>query len=145
MLDCCNSILAGLSATEISRLYRIQNNAVRLVLGKSKRDHISPLPQHLHWLAIPARIDYKIATLAYRHFYGSLPPNLYSTLVIYQPSLSLRSSHEKLLKVPRKNMKAFGHRFCRYQATTVWNLLPSAACQSHSFASFKTNLKPTSL
>lgn len=43
---------------------------------------------------IPARIDYKSITLAYRRFDASFPPYLSSVLVIYQPSRSLRSSHE---------------------------------------------------
>ena len=109
-LDDCNSVFGGLPAAEITRLQRIHNNATRLVLRKSKRDHVSPLLQRLHWLSIPARIDYKVATLAYRHLEGSLPPYLSSTLFLYQPSRSLRSSQEKLLKVPRENLKAFGHR-----------------------------------
>lgn len=118
-LDYCNSIFVGLPETEINRLQRIQNNAASLALRKSKRDHVSLLLQHLHWLLIPARIDYKIATLAYRHFDGSLPSYLSSALVINQPSRSLRSTHEKLLKVPRQNLKAFGRRSFSYQAPTV--------------------------
>ena len=114
-LDDCNSVFGGLPAAEITRLQRIHNNATRLVLRKSKRDHVSPLLQRLHWLSIPARIDDKVATLAYRHLEGSLPPYLSSTLFIYQPSRSLRSSQEKLLKVPRENLKAFGHRSFGYQ------------------------------
>ena len=67
-LDYCNATLTGLPAVEINRLQRVQNNAARLVLKKSQRDNVSPLLQRLHWLPIPARIDDKIATFAYRHF-----------------------------------------------------------------------------
>ena len=68
----------------------------------------------------------KIATLkTYRHFDGTLPPYLSSTLKTYQPSRSLRLNDEKLLKVPRMNLKSFGYRSFSYQAPTVWNSLPS--------------------
>jgi hypothetical protein len=110
-LDYCNATLAGLPAVERNRLQRVQNSAARLVMKKSKRDHVSPLLQRLHWLPIPARIDYKIATLAYRHFEDSLPPYLSSALSIYHPSRSLRSSSEKLLKVPRKKSKVIWSAF----------------------------------
>ena len=71
-LDYCYATLAGLPATHIAHLQRIQNNAARLVLQKSKR-HVTPLLKQLHWLPIQTRIDYKLATLAFRHFDGSLP------------------------------------------------------------------------
>ena len=88
-LDYCNYALADLSAIEINRSQRVQNNAARLVLKKSKRDHVSPLLLHLHWLPIPARIDYKIATFAYRHFEVSLQAHLSSALDQHLPSFSL--------------------------------------------------------
>ena len=83
-LDYCNATLAGLPATHIARLQRIQNNAARLVLQKSKRQHVTPLLKQLHWLPIQTRIDYKLATLAFRHFDGSLPQYLSSRLDIYR-------------------------------------------------------------
>ena len=64
-LDYCNATLADLPATHISRLQRIQNNAARLVLQKSKRQHVTPLLKQLHWLPIQTRIDYKLATLCF--------------------------------------------------------------------------------
>ena len=128
-LDYCNATLAGLPAIHISRLQRIQNNAARLVLQKSKRQHVTPLLKQLHWLPIQTHIDYKLATLAFRHFDGSLPQYLSSRLDIYQPSRSLRSSNDRLLRVPR----------C-YQGPVVWNSLPTDLKLSSSL-SFKSRLK----
>ena len=67
-LDYCNSILAGLPLKKISRLQRVQNNAAKLVLRKSKYDHVTPLLQELHWLPIKFWPQYKIATFVYRFF-----------------------------------------------------------------------------
>ena len=50
--DYCNATLEGLPATHIARLQRIQNNAARLVLQNSKRQHVTPLLKILHWLPI---------------------------------------------------------------------------------------------
>ena len=100
-LDYCNSVFIGLPADQIARLQRVQNNAARLVFKKRRRDHVTPLLKELHWLPVKFRCQYKTATLAYRHFDGSLPPYLSSSLCTYEPSRSLRSSNEKLLKIPK--------------------------------------------
>ena len=96
-LDYCNSTLSGLPSSSQNRLQNVQNNAARLVLRKRKSDHVTPLLEKLHWLPVEARIHYKIATLAFRHFENSLPPYLSELLHTYQPSRTLRSSSEKLL------------------------------------------------
>ena len=72
-LDYRNSVFIGLPADQITRLQRVQNNAARLVMKKRRRDHVTPLVSELHWLPVKFRCQYKIATLAYRHFEGSLP------------------------------------------------------------------------
>ena len=103
-LDYCNSILYGISVNQLSRLQRIQNHAARIVLKKRKRDHITPLLMKLHWLPLSFRIQYKLAVLSYGHFENKLPPYLSTSLSIYQPSRTLRSSSKKLLIVPPPNL-----------------------------------------
>ena len=77
-LDYCNAVLAGLPLCSIKRLQRVQNSAARVVLRKSKRDSVTPLLKQLHWLPVDARVEYKVATLAYRYFEGTLPDYLSS-------------------------------------------------------------------
>ena len=72
---------------------------------KSKYDHVTPLLQELHRLPIKFRPQYKIATFVHRFFEGSLPGYLSQTLCAYEPTQNLRSSCEKLLKVPKCNTK----------------------------------------
>ena len=100
-LDYCNSVFIGLPADQITWLQWVQNNAARLVMKKRRRDHVTLLPKELHWLPVKFRCQYKIATLAYRHFEGSLPLYLSSSLCTYESSRSLQSSNEKLLKIPK--------------------------------------------
>jgi len=49
-LDYCNSALAGLPASTLAPLQRVQNAAARLVLNRDRRSHITPALQQLHWL-----------------------------------------------------------------------------------------------
>ena len=140
-LDYCNATFAGVADEQITRIQEIQNNAARLILKKSKRVHVTPLLKELHWLPVKYRIQYKLATLAFRHFDGSLAPYLSSFLCTYQPSPSLRSSTERLLKISKPNLKTFGERSFGYIAPTVWNSLPADLRASPSIPTFKVNLK----
>ena len=98
-LDYCNATFAGVADEQI------QNNAARLILKTSKHDHVTPLLKELHWLPVTYCIQYKLATLTVRYFDGTLPPYLSSFLFfffLYQPLRSLRSSTERLLKIPKQ-------------------------------------------
>ena len=82
-LDYCNSLLAGLSASSLQGLQRVQNCAARLVLKKKKSEHINPLLQSLHWLPINNRISYKLASLCYKCLNNPAPEYLRSCLELY--------------------------------------------------------------
>ena len=73
-IDYCNSVLAGLPASTLSPLQRVQNSAARLVLGLSRQSHITPALQQLHWLPVKSRIMFKIATIMRNIFYQRSPP-----------------------------------------------------------------------
>ena len=123
-LDYCNSLFAGLSNDKITKLQRIQNNTVRLVLKQPERHHISPLLKVLHWLPIKARIDYKVATLCFKCLNSSPPAYIKDLIVPYTPARMLRSSSSNLLSTPRVSSKKYGERAFTFSGRQIWNSLP---------------------
>ena len=65
-LDYCNAAFAGVADEQIARIQKIQNNAVRLILKKSKHGHVTPLLKELSWLPVKYRIQYKLAPFVLR-------------------------------------------------------------------------------
>ena len=62
-LDFCNSLLAGTSVSNLTRLQRVQNTLARVVTKKPRSCHMTPVLFDLHWLQVRHRITFKIATV----------------------------------------------------------------------------------
>ena len=140
-LDYCNSVLYGLPHDKLQRLQRIQNNAARLVYKLPFKSHVTPLLAKLHWLPVAARIEYKIALISFKRFYGGLPLYLHNLLNPHSPTRVLRSSSTMLLEVPHTNLKTYGDRSFVMAGPTVWNALPVELRNAGCLHSFGKHLK----
>ena len=124
-LDYCNSLLYGVSKTQLDRLQSLQNAAARLVSRTRKFDHIPPVLIDLHWLPVDARINFKILLTAFKTIHRFAPLYLIDLLEIYTPVRDLRSADSLRLVPPHgKFNKAYGQRAFSVCAPALWNSLP---------------------
>ena len=91
-LDYCNSLLAGTSVSNLSRLQLVQNTLASVVAQKSRFDHITPVLFELHWLPVRHRINFKIASITHTVLQTQQPSYLAALIPRYAPVRSLRSS-----------------------------------------------------
>ncbi|XP_071963952.1 uncharacterized protein [Antedon mediterranea] len=141
-LDCCNSLLYGLPAKDISKIQRVQNTAARLVVQSPIRQHITPVPRQLHWLPVTQRITFKILLFVFKALHNS-PSKFISELIQpYVPKRSLRSRSESLLAhLFHPSTKFYGNRSFSSASVSLWNALPIEIRQATSTSVFKSLLK----
>ena len=124
-LDFCNSLLAGTSVSNLTRLQRVQNTLARVVAQKPRFCHITPVLSDLHWLPVRHRISFKIATVTFRVLQSQQPSYLSSLIPRYVPARTLRSSSSFSICVPpRKTTMATSKSFSSV-APSIWNSLPT--------------------
>jgi len=80
-LDYCYSLLIDLPLAHIQRLQSVQNAAARLIFNLRRCDHITDALISLHWLRVPERITFKVATLTYRALHAWLRTTLLGVVI----------------------------------------------------------------
>ena len=79
-LDYCNSLLYGVSKSNIAKLLRVQNALCRIIFRLDKMSHVTPFLKKLHWLPIQHRILFKYNLLVFKAINLSQPPYLSAIL-----------------------------------------------------------------
>lgn len=140
-LDYCNSVLAGCPQDSLRKLQKVQNNAARLVLKKSKMEHITPLLNQLHWLPISSRIQYKLATICFKTTKCNGPSYLNEILATHTAARPLRSKYKNTFTVPSTKLSTYGDRAFSHTGPKAWNALPDDIRNLDNFDLFKKHLK----
>ena len=69
----CSPVWSNTSKENISKLQKVQNFAGRIITGKRKFDHITPVLRELRWLPVTSFLKYMIAILAFKCVKGLAP------------------------------------------------------------------------
>src|SRR6218665_2149240 len=109
-LDYCNSLFYSINSFQIKRLQTIQNALARAVTKTPKHHHITHVLKSLHWLKIPQRIHYKIASLTYNTLQTSQPSYIRQLLTIQPPGSTRSSSYLSLSRPPVSSSLKFCNR-----------------------------------
>jgi hypothetical protein len=142
-MDYCNGLLAGTASHHLDRIQSILNNTARLIYGKTRNDHVTPLLRdNLNWLRVPERVTFKICLTMYKTLNGIAPPYLadFCVQTVSNGNYRLRSADRHRLNVPRTKTR-FGERAFGVAGPSLWNSLPKDVTEARSLEAFKTSLK----
>jgi len=139
-LDYSNSIMYGMSASNVHKLQSAQNSLTLVVLLSLRHLSASEQLSYLHCLSVHHRIQFKIAILTYKTLATCQPSYLYDLLQVQQLSWTHCSSSQKLLQVPYLSTD-FGRHAFSYSSPATWNSIPTSIKNCFSLYSFKRHLK----
>ena len=122
------------------------NYAARLVYGRRKHDHVTPLMRdNLHWLRVSKRVEFKCCFLVFKALNG-LAPTYIADFCVKVPAserrFTLRSAgtYQYNLVIPRRASKFAEHSFS-VSGPAAWNSLPDYIKLSTSVDILKSRLK----
>jgi len=142
-LDYANSIMYGMSASNMHKLQSSQNSLSCVVLPSLRHLPASERLSYLHWLPVHYRTQFKIATLTYKTLATCQPSYLYNLLQVHQPSRALRSSTQKLLQVPVPYLSTdIGQQAFIYSFPATWSSVPTSIKNCSSLYSFNFQAPP---
>ena len=119
----CSTVWSSTSKKNIKKLQGVQNFAARVISGKQKYDHITPVLRELNWLPVSSTLMYNVGTLAFKCLRG-LAPGYLGKQFKRRSSISNRETRNKnALNIPKYRLAA-GQRTFLYRAVTIWNSLP---------------------
>ena len=141
-MDYGNGLLRGTKSLLLNKL-QVAQNSVRLIEKLKKRDSVSISRQRLHWLPIPARIQFKVMLTTWKAINNQAPKYIQQLIQIRpQQNHNLRSNNKLLLTKPAPlNKNKFEDRAFSFAAPQLWNALPEHVRTAATPQIFKKTLK----
>ena len=112
----------------------------RVISGKRKFDHITPVLQALRWLSVRQQLYLRDAVFTFRYMTGCAPDYLRSNLVTRGQASGRVTRNSQQLNIPLFRT-ATGQRSFQYRAVSLWNSLDKDLKLSENHEVFKRKLK----
>ena len=110
-----------------------------------RSEHITDALISLHWLRVPERIVFKVATLTFRALHGTAPPYItsqFTRVADMSNRRRLRSAHHPVSWTFRLSAcQTVGSRAFPIAGAKVWNSLPDDVTSALSLSTFRRHLK----
>ena len=136
----CSPVWSNTSKKNISKLQKVQNFACRIITGKRKFDHITPVLRELRWLPVTSFLKYTLGVLAFKCVKGLAPSYLCHRLKTRACVHDCDTRYKNNLNISAYK-SASRQRTFSYRAMSFWNSLPCEIRECDSLPTFKRHLK----
>ena len=136
----CSPVWSNTSKKNISKLQKVQNFACRIITGKRKFDHITPVLRELRGLPVTSFLKYTLGVLAFKRVKGLAPSYLCRRFKTRASDHNRNTRYKNTLNILAYK-SASGQRAFLYHATSFWNSLPCEIRECNNLPIFKRVLK----
>ena len=135
-------IWSNCGETNLSRLQKLQNAAMRIILGMPFRTHINDMLKALHFMDIKSRINYTTGCMMYKVLNDLAPSYLNNSFqkVNTIHDLNTRSSNAGDLYIPRIK-SYYGKSAFQHKGSVLWNVIDKSIRNANSLMCFKIAFK----
>ena len=132
-------IIWGTAADKyVTRLYKLQKRAARIIASARRFAKSEPIFQDLKWMPLKERIHFHTATMMHKAMSGQTPDYITSKFTHVRDCSSQRTReglHDKL-RLPKPHLEVYRRSF-DYRGASLWNDLDHDIKMSTSTNSFK--------
>ena len=136
----CSTVWSNTSDKNLRKLQHVQNFAARIISGKRKFDHITPVLRDLRWLTVTQQLYLRDAVFTFKCMTGCAPDYLRSKLVTRGQASGRVTRNSQQLNIPLFRT-ATGQRSFQYRAVSLWNSLDKDLKLSKNHEVLKCKLK----
>jgi hypothetical protein len=135
--DYCSSVWCATSSKNLTRLQRLQNRAMRLILRKPHRTHIEDMLDELKWMSVRQRNVFNNMILMWKIVNGFAPTYLSDNITYVNQTHShfTRAHFNQSISLQYHHKNAFFNH-----AVTVWNQLPHDLRILETLSQFKKSV-----
>ena len=133
-IDYCSVVWGGCNDRDITRLQRLQNRAMRVILKCHYRTHINTMLTSLKWMSVRQRLHYSRCVWMWKVGHGLVPgymESMFSSNFGYNTRSSTNGNYR---------VTACNHNTFQYSGIRAWNGLPHQIKALSSLPSFKKAL-----
>lgn len=135
-------VWSNCGATNLSKLQKLQNTAMRIILGAPFRTHIKDMLSSLGFMDVRDRISYVTGCMMYKVNNNIAPNNLCQlfTHVRNIHPVHTRRNQAGDLYIPRFNTN-YGKSSFQFKGSVLWNVISENIRNANNCMSFKVNFK----
>ena len=142
LMLCGSTVWSNCSSDNITRVFKLQKRAARVILEADTRSNSVILFKKLAWVPFYDEFKLNKSTLVFKHLQGSRPAYIYDLLKFNADLHTRAGRYIKLnLAFPRFNRETEGGKTFSVSATRLWNQLPiNLKKEATTVASFRKAL-----
>ena len=139
-IDYCSTVWStSLRKSDLARLQRIQNRAMRIILDCHPRTHITDMLDTLKWMSINQRLNFNLGIFLWKIVNDKVPPYLSN---IFTPVSQIHTHNTRSASSGRLHRNRTHTKTLSTTGSKFWNKIPQHVRDARSLYSFKRNLIP---